>query len=295
MNASVASKRTKQNGVVAQSESELIVSSPTDSRLVQICEENGIVLILDELHQASDEFRNDLTEFLKTYGNSNCRNFHVVLLGTVSDASKLVKSDAGIDRLLQELRLGTLSEPEANFIVVDGMKSLSITIPDFVRERLIRVSVGSPSILQYLCLEVAEIAFSRALRQLSIEDVETAVASYVRSRAARLEKTYISAIETYGEKQYRKKILRAMSECEDEYVTMEYLTKKVGEYLGTTVHSTSLSGSLGELKTKRYGEVLTDVARPDGSARMQNYTAFRDPSLKAFIRMQNVRETLLKV
>ena len=287
--ASIASKRTKGESKGSQNEGELVVSSPTDSRIVEICESAGVALLIDELHRATDTFNDELAKFIKTYGNANCHCFSIALLGTSSDASKLVRSDKGIDRLLQEVHLLSMTQDESNFIVEQGMRALAVVISDSVRDRLVKIAVGSPSILQYLCLECAESAVKRQSRDVTFEDVDRAVKKFVETKEARLNRAYISAIETTGENRYRKQILRAMAECPDEYVTMDYLTAAVSGYLGKTVPSTSLSGPLRELKTERFGSVLTDVARPDSTDRMQNFTTFRDPSLKAFIRMQQAR------
>lgn len=287
--ASVASKRSNGESTSSQNEGELIVASPTDSRIVEICEAAGVALLIDELHRASDRFNDELAKFIKTYGNANCHRFSIALLGTSSDASKLVRSDKGIDRLLQEVHLLSMTNDEANFIVEQGMRALALGISDDVRDRLVRIAVGSPSILQYLCLECAEVAVKRDSRTVEVDDVDRAVKKFVETKEARLNRAYISAIETTGENRYRKQILRAMAESDDEYVTMDHLTTAVSVFLGKAVPSTSLSGPLRELKTDRFGAVLTDVARPDSTDRMQNYTTFRDPSLKAFIRMQQAR------
>ena len=82
-----------------------------------------------------------------------------------------------------------------------------------------------------------------------------------------------------------------MSEVEDEYVTMEQIRMKVENFLGEKVRNSDLSGSLRRLKETACGPVLRDIERSDGSGIMQNYTTFIDPALKAFIRMQVMRDT----
>ena len=246
--------------------------------------------MLDELHQATPEFANDLAKFIKTYGNSNCKNFKIVLLGTSSDASRLVSSDPGIDRLLQEVHLKSMNNQESNYVVKKGFKDLAINIENSAVERLVRTCVGSPSILQYLSLEVAEASFIRDPRVAKVDDVNEALASYVENKAARLLKLYLSAVETTGGTQYRKQILRAMAEAEEEYVTMDGLRTAVSQIVGRDIPSSALSGPLRTLKEQQYGAPLSDVQRPDNTQRLTNYTTFRDPALKAFIRLQVLRE-----
>lgn len=290
--AMVASKRTKSSTEGSSIEEELVVTSPTNSKVLQLCESHGLVLLIDELHRASDQFSLELADFLKAYGNANCRNFKVVLLGTASEATRLVSIDPGIDRLIQEIHLKAMDVSEAGFIVEEGMRSLAINIDARNVTKLVNVSVGSPNILQYLCLECAESAWERSPRVVEYGNINDALRDYVESREARLYRSYMAAIENVGERRYRKQILRAMAECEDEYVTMEQIRSGVSSYLGEDVPSTALSGPLRDLKQSRFGPVLQDVERPDSSERLSNYTVFIDPSLKAFIRLIVRKEEL---
>lgn len=289
LKAIVASKRSKTSGATQQIEEQFVITSPTDSKIIEICEEAGVVLLIDELHRASSNFTNDLAKFIKTYGNANCQNFKVILLGTSSDVSRLVSSDPGIDRLIQEVHLKAMTESESDSVIVKGMADLGIGIEQKISDRVVRTSVGSPSILQYLSLEVAEAAFDRNPRTTSNDDVDYALKAFVETKEARLYKSYLAAVESTGELRYRKQILRAMAECEDEYVTMEIIRTKVSDYLGRDIESNMLSSPLRSLKEERYGPVLSDVERPD-SGRLSNFTTFKDPALKAFIRLQLLRE-----
>lgn len=290
INALVASKRTRNSGSTEQTEEQFSVTSPTDSKLIEICEAAGVVLLIDELHRATAEFTVDLSKFIKSYGNANCHNFKIVLLGTSSDASRLVSSDPGIDRLIQEVHLKSMTTSESEFVVKKGMADLAVAIDSSTVERIVRTSVGSPSILQYLSLEIAETAFPRIPRTATLSDVQAALKAFVETKEARLYKSYVAAVESVGELRYRKQVLRAMAECEDEYITMEQVRTKVSEFLGRDIPSTALSGPLRDLKEDRYGPVLSDVERPDGVGRLVNYTTFKDPALKAFIRLQVLRE-----
>jgi hypothetical protein len=288
--AVIASRRSLTDTSTQQTEEQFAVTTPTDSRIIEICDQAGVVLLLDELHRANADFNSDLSKFLKSFGNASCKNFRIVLLGTSSDASRLVASDPGIDRLLQEIHLKAMTPPESEYVVSKGMSDLAIAVPNDVKNRLVRTCVGSPSILQYLALETAEAAFKREPRAALLLDVESALRAFVETKEARLNKAYVAAIESVGEVRYRKQVLRAMAECEDEYVTMEMIRTHVSDFLGRDIPSTALSGPLRSLKEAQFGSVLSDVERPDGAGRLANYTTFRDPALKAFIRLQVLRE-----
>jgi len=84
--AKEALSQTTKKG--ATYEEEVVVTSPTSSKVLETCERFGLVLLIDELHKASDSFAEELANFLKAYGNANCRAFKVILLGTASVMSQ---------------------------------------------------------------------------------------------------------------------------------------------------------------------------------------------------------------
>ena len=279
---------TRQRSASEEEVRELVVRSPTESKLIDICDENSILLLVDELHRASEQFSSDLTAFLKSFANRNCKQFRIALIGTENEASRLVISDPGTDRVLEEISLTTLSESEALEIVTTGFGRLNMLVNDDVINALKTYSVGSPFVLQFLCLEVAEACQTRSENSPTIDDVKTALATYARRKAQRLIREYRATIETVGQKRYRKQVLTAMANSDDEYVTMEYLVEQVSGALGETVPSTALSGPLRQLKTERYGKILRDVENPAGGGRLANYSGFTDPAMKSIIRMVEI-------
>ena len=266
------------------------VTSPTDSKVLALCEDRSIQLLIDELHKADDEFRTSLANFIKAFGNKSCERFRIYLLGTTADPIILIKKDEGINRLLQEIRLPALQNSEANYIVVEGMNRLAIKVSNEIVESIVSMSVGSPSILQHICLEAADRAFMHTPRTLEQADIRAALHDYVANHASRLNDVYMKAIETTGQKQYRKQIMRAMAECADEYVTMEQIRSGVSKNLGKNIRSTALSGPLRDLKSDHYGRVLRDVEGAQEGERVHNLSAFSNPGMRAFVRMRHQAE-----
>jgi hypothetical protein len=156
LKGSATSKYGTKRTSAGSERSEVVIKSPTDVKMLQICEENSLLLIIDETHRADARLKDDLGAFLKAYANSNPKNFSIAILGTEKDASKLVTRDPGIDRLIQEVELKSLEPNEANYILSEGMKRLGLTYSLDDGEKIIRCAVGSPFVLQYLCLEIAE-------------------------------------------------------------------------------------------------------------------------------------------
>lgn len=278
------SLKAGQSKKVAQMR-ELHIKSPTDQKLIQLCEENRVLLVLDELHRAEAPFVEDLSAFVKTWANSSQDTSRICLLGTENDPSRLVIRDPGIGRALEEIQLKRLSDDEALEIIRSGYSNLGVAIDEQLVDRLVRSCVGSPFILQFLCLEMADNASADDRDSVTIEDFEFAIGQYRDRKAKQLLHQYQTAIETTGSSRYRKQILNAMSLADNEYVTMEYLVEQVTRQLGRNVPSTSLSGPLKSLKDLKYGSILRDIERPSGDGRVHNLSAFSDPGMKAIIRM----------
>lgn len=274
----------KQKKAIGQKYS-LIVKSPTDGKLLDLCEEKGILLLLDEVHRASEQLRQDLSAFLKAYANRNCKMFKIGLVGTEIDASRLIIRDPGIDRLLQEIPIKPISVDETRSIIIPGMSNLKIAVTEHIIDNIVKAGVGSPFIVQYLCLEVAESAIKTHSRSVTIDHYRSALNNYALSKAQRMIKQYRSAIETTGVKRYRKQILIAMANADDDYVTMEKLTELVSKQLGEEIPSTALSGPLRSLKQDEYGKILSDVEATKDGARVYNYSVFTDPAMKSVIRL----------
>lgn len=271
---------------------ELIVTSPTDSKLIELCEMSGVALLVDELHRADRQFIEDLSAFLKAYQNANCSNFKIALLGTGSDSSRLVDRDPGINRLVQETPLKSMTKDESRFVVEQGMSDLAIHMPNEIVEQVIKTAAGSPALIQYFSLEIAEAAFERTPRVVTEQDFQLALSNYLRRKSRVHAEQYKKSIETVGDKKYRKQILRAMAEIEDEFVTMDQIRNKVSNYLAQEVPSHALSGPLRQLKTPEFGPILKDVERHEGGERIHNYTTFVDPTMRFFIHLYTAAEQM---
>jgi GTPase SAR1 family protein len=291
-----ATLTAKLTGKLSQSDSrteELVVTTPTDQGLLRLMNEARVILAIDEMHKASDGFRLQLAEMLKAVSTLNLDYPSVVVLGTTADATDLVREDEGIDRSVQEVRLEPMTKAESRFVVRDGMEKLQITIGDNLVEAIIQTAAGAPALLQGICLDVAEGVVDAGREEATRDELDAAVRNFLLQGQARLTQKYMTAVETVGPKRYRKQILHAMAESKNDYMTMDELTGAVGAALGEETPATALSGPLRELKSTTHGEVLRDVERPDveDGTRVYNLTTFKDPRMKAFIRvMQAVGE-----
>ncbi|GAA1918925.1 ATP-binding protein [Nocardioides hwasunensis] len=266
----------------------LVVTSPTSEALIAEMASRQVTLIIDELHRATPSFREDLVDFMKACRGGNDDYPVIVLIGTTLDAERLVGQDPGIDRFVKELLVEPLTDEEARFIVTQGFNRLQLSVPDHLVETIIRTSAGAPTIVQSVCLDMAEACIARDDTFLTPSDYEAAVRTYLAENGRRLAGVYLKAIEQVGPKKYRKQILLAMAEQTHDFANMEEIRTRVSEQLGDDVPATALSGPLRELKSSE-DSILQDVERREGG-RVYNLNSFRDPMMKSFIRFMRELE-----
>lgn len=279
-----------EGGVNDTTVRQFVVTSPTDSRLNELIRSHNLTVVLDEMHRATDEFRSQLGDWIKATRTGG-GDFSLVLIGTSMDAERLVTPDPGIDRYVKEMQVPILTEDEAKYIVKTGFAKLGIEISDVLTDRLVLTASGAPTIVQTLCLDVAESVVDRDSDTVSEMDLKSAVESYLDEHGKRLLGAYSRAIETTGPKRYRKQILNAIAGLENDYATMEDIREAVSASLGEDTPSTALSGPLRSLKEDDYGKVLQDVERLVGTTRVYNLTTFSDPMMKSFVRFMVNIET----
>lgn len=262
--------------------SKLVVSAPTDEGMLRIIDSARLTIIIDELHQASPEFRAELVPFIKA-SRVSAPNSNLVLIGTSADALALVASDKGIDRFIADTPVRPMSTSEAQALILNGFKRLRLEIDERIVATTISVASGAPFILQSLCLDMAESSIGDGRRAISEIDLTRAVQRYIQDKNGRMARKYIAAIETQGAKRYRKRILQAIASLDDDYATMEGIQAAVSKLLATEVPSTALSGPLKDLKRPEFGSILQGVDRETGG-QIQNISIFTDPMMKSYVR-----------
>nr|WP_246247301.1 AAA family ATPase [Cellulomonas septica] len=263
----------------------LVVDSPTDSKVAAVLRDAKMTLVIDELHRASEDFRTEIADLIKTTHGQDSNFPQIILIGTTLDSAALVSADRGIDRFIKELRISPMTDEEARALITSGFDTLRMSLGEEILTRIVRTSAGAPSLIQSLCLDIAESCLAAGRSTVLADDYEAAVAAYLKENGHRLAEVYTRAIEHTGPRKYRKQILISMSLIDDEFFELETIRAHIEERTGLPVQQTALSGPLRELKTGSES-ILQDVSKRDGD-RVYNLSAFRDPMMKSFIRFMN--------
>ncbi len=81
----VVAKAGASATVRRSSETQLVVQTPTDQKVLEILAKAAMTVIIDEMHKGSAKFRGEVADFIKAV-NGISRDFpRIVLVGTTSD------------------------------------------------------------------------------------------------------------------------------------------------------------------------------------------------------------------
>lgn len=258
---------------------EMLVSSPTDDRVLDIINERPRFLIIDELHKASDHFKECLADFMKSIVNRDLRNVRLAIVGTVHQPSELVKYDEGVRRIVQEVRIPPMNERESKYLIREGMDRCELTIDNTIVHRIAELSGGSPSLIHELCLSCANQAIAAKSEHVTSVFVDLAVEELLKGRYNQHYDLWMRVAERTGEIRWRKQILFAMALLGSEIVATEDLSAKLSELVNRTVRSANYTAQMKELQEKY--KVISKVTRKHGTEHA--LWRFRDPSFRNFI------------
>lgn len=262
-----------------QQVTELLVSSPTDDRVLDIINERPRILIIDELHKAAEPFKECLADFMKSIVNRELTNIRLAIVGTVHQPSELVKYDEGVRRIVQEVRIAPMNYRESSYIVREGMERCELVIEQAVVHRIVELSGGSPSLIHELCLSCANQAIAARSEQVTSVFVDLAVEELLKGRYYQHHELWMRVAERSGDVRWRKQILFAMALIGSEIIATEELSAKLSELLDRPVRSANYTAQMKELQDKH--KVISKVTRKHGAE--HPLWRFRDPSFRNFI------------
>ncbi|HEY3368872.1 MAG TPA: ATP-binding protein [Symbiobacteriaceae bacterium] len=280
--ATLFSFLTAKASAKQQTQEELLVSSPTEDRVLELMDERRRIIIIDELHKASDSFKEAVAEFAKSLVNKRLYNIRLALIGTVHEPSELVKYDPGIQRVVQEVLVEPMNHEESAYIVKEGMNKCELLISKDLTDRIAHLSGGAPSVVHSLCLSAALHALAAGVEEISAAMVDRALEELLETRYGQHYQKWMSAIEKTGDVRWRKQILFAMALIPSEIVSTEELSATLSELIGRKVESSNYTYQMGELQNK-----FNIVSRVETTKKGAEYALWRfvDPSFKNLLKV----------
>jgi AAA+ ATPase superfamily predicted ATPase len=148
------------------------------------------IVVLEDFHYASEEFKSALAEDLKAFSDDNCP---WILVGVQHRTSGLLAYNQDLQQRVSELSVEGFNDQQLEKIITLGGTALNIDFSKEISERIVQESLGSASLVQYICQKICQIMgiykTERELREISdVAVFEQACREIARENKAFYEK-----------------------------------------------------------------------------------------------------------
>lgn len=183
---------------------------------------NGILLFIDEIDRVSAD--SGVATFLKLTAEKLSRegltNVGFMCAGITGAIQNLEEDHASISRTFRDIPISRLSVDEAALILKLGFESVNHDYDPTVLQLSYAISNGFPEPIHLLGSEMLSISDDDFIDKNDFESAKLKLVTDIR-------KNELSALlKKAGYGKYQK-ILKAMSECESSYVSLEFISEKI--------------------------------------------------------------------
>jgi type II secretory pathway predicted ATPase ExeA len=134
-----------------------------------------VLIMIDEFDRLSDEdAKRDMTELLKTTSDLSVR-VSFVLIGVAESMGELMELHPSLARTMVAIPLPLLPDNDVSMLLEKGCKDLRLAISQRARRALLLLTQGSPYFAQLLSLHASDSAVRRKSRELTLDDVASAI------------------------------------------------------------------------------------------------------------------------
>ncbi len=284
-----------QNSTKQIKASELIKSTPIKiESLIEIFGVLGkqLIIIIDEFDRLPKAFNKTLfSDFIK-YVSDSFQSVKILIVGVSEDVSDLIGEHESIVRNLKQIHLQPMSPKELEGILNIGLKALKMTMSDDVKKSIIEFSSGYPhythSLGYYSCLLAITTGSDHIGRKQFDDSIQLAIDNAHES----IRNDYQNATLATKENIY-KEVLCASSFVETDeygYFRAKDLEEPLSKLVKKDLKVNNFAFHLGKFCSSERGNIL--IAK--GTKNRRRYK-FKNPLMKAFIRLNIYKDSLLTV
>ncbi len=263
--------------------------------IFSLIKDNNVLIILDEFDRIKDPVVCDsIAELIKKLSDYGSKS-KLLIVGVATTIDELIGAHPSAVRCLKQVPIRRMSNEEVQEIFAGGFDALSITLPNSLRLKLASISDGFPHYAHLLGLNLVFSTLERLVSDpgghplaVITDDYLPAIRKSVDESIRSLEESYRRGTETLSGKKtdLYKWILEAIAVQAEVEVENGTILQYVSKISGYPMKSQAISPHLGKLVNLEKRGVLD---RP-----RTGIYKFRDPMLRAFIRMKIAQSKLEK-
>lgn len=249
------------------------------------------IIVIDEF----DRIR-DMSAYVKMadtikYLADTSSNATIIIVGVATSVAELFGGHGSIHRNLQQLRMPRMSEEELEKILIDRAKLAGVSVPESVRDEIVRYSQGLPGYTHLL----GQMAFRSAVqrRRLNVEmgDLGVAMRQCVSECDESVREAYADATRsTQGGSLYKEALLAcALAKMDDKgYFKAKNVCEPLSRILKRDVEVFNFAQHLKEFCKLSRGPALIRA----GTRKNYEYR-FADALLRPYVIIKGYAEGLL--
>lgn len=238
---------------------------PNAQNLVEALGDRGMIWIVEDFHKIIESEKKHLAQVMKLFMDKSTTypNTKIIAIGAVNTARQVVKYDQEMRNRVSEIEVNLMEYQELESIIIRGERLLNIQIADTVKDKIVKLSSGLPSVTHQLCyLLCEEVKVTKAqdkANKLSIyyPSLDKAIDEYVLEYSDTFKSTLEQALKVSRTRKHDNpsEIFRAILSIKKENFTTNDVLKKI-QIFHRDYKGRSLEKHLKELTTHEKGEIL---------------------------------------
>jgi hypothetical protein len=146
---------TKETTSKQTSTREYFKPSISSTQLTKYLKNTNKVIVLEDFHYTDESFRNQLSEDLKAFSDESCP---WIIVGVQHKTSNLLSFNIDLSQRISEVPVENFTNKQLEEIIELGELALNIKITNPLKEKIIKESSGSASLLQNICQRICMIS-----------------------------------------------------------------------------------------------------------------------------------------
>jgi hypothetical protein len=216
----------------------------------------------------------------------------VILVGIAGDVETLIAEHQSVERNIAEIKMPRMSKDEMNEILDKRLLPLGIRIEGDARWKIISLARGLPEYVHYLGREAAIMAVRKRRLLIKEEDVDEAIALFIKDSDRTSYARYRKAIESNKTNAHYKHVLLAcaLTKTSDEDATFapKDVIQPATMIIGHKVDIANFQSHLNAFISEARGKIFERC----GTERAYRYK-FSEPKMQPYVIMQGISDRMV--
>lgn len=219
-------------------------------------------LVLEDFHKINNIEKKQLAQTMKLFMDmaEEYSELKIICIGAVDTGREVVQYDPELNNRVAEIQVPLMTNLEIAEIIDTGFKILNMKLPLFLKERIIKLSNGVPSVCHAICLQTCfamrQLIASKKKIKINTKDLEKGVEGYIQDSSDSIQSDFEKALaQRKGKYKNASLIFKALATFDIDGIDQHTLLIKIKEDEPTYPQG-NLSSYLKELIKSEKGSIL---------------------------------------